>query len=290
MLALTGIGALFSLFYFLVMLISIHSFCLFCLGIDAVNLLSFGAVLALRPEKTSAYPLDFSKWKTMGWITIACVLISVYGLSKTDSSIFPPDVSASEEVNEALARPVLSVEAGPEHPSMGPADAPITIVEFSDFQCPFCRIAASTLNTVVDHYQGKVRVVYRAYPLDISCNNKMKAPLHQFSCEATKVAFCSQKQGKFEAVYKTLFENQEEMAAGKPAEWAKEAGVDPAMLAQCVDTPEIGARIQKDIEDGNQLQVDSTPTLFVNGHTVKGSFPLSTWFMLLDRMLAQLGK
>lgn len=124
---------------------------------------------------------------------------------------------------------MLSVESGDEFTSIGPKTAPITIVEFSDFQCPYCRVAAISLKTVMQRFPGKVRLVFRNYPLDNSCNRMMQRPLHTNPCEAAKAAYCAKDQGKF-GCYRQLFEHQADIGKTKVIDLAKAGGVDTGKL------------------------------------------------------------
>jgi protein-disulfide isomerase len=192
-------------------------------------------------------------------------------------------------IDEVLALPVLSIGSGDEFASLGPKDARVTIVEFSDFQCPYCRIGAMFLNSVLNRYPKDVRLVFRAYPLDPSCNASVQHSMHPVACLTARTAFCARKQGKFKDAYEAFFEHQSELSAtgnGQPIELAAKAGVDKAQLQSCEGSPEIGMAIARDIEEGNRLGVQSTPTFFVNGHKVEGVWPVPAWNFLIERILA----
>jgi protein-disulfide isomerase len=214
-------------------------------------------------------------------------VVSVLGLRALDES----EISSSQAAMLAKATldsPVIAVNSGPEFPSIGAGPgAPVTIVEFSDFQCPFCRLGAFIVNSVIQRYPTQVRVVFRNFPLDSGCNRKMERPMHAYACEAAKTAVCAYHQGKFEPVYQTFFENQASFAPGKVLELAQQAGADAASLNSCVNTTDTAAAISRDVEEAINLGIESTPTFFINGHKMAGAQPPIVWNKIIDELLAK---
>ncbi|MGK5087328.1 vitamin K epoxide reductase family protein, partial [Bdellovibrionota bacterium FG-2] len=214
---MTGGGILLCLSYFFVMSQVLKTFCLFCLGIDVTILVALGVVLSLKPESTKKAPLDFAKWKTFLLVSLGCFLVPTVFLKAFDTvALKSSDIE--EYFQSALNTPVLAVNTGPELPSIGLPNAPVTIVKFADFQCPSCKLGAHTLHSLLNRFPDRVRVVFRNYPLDPSCNRKIERPMHAAACEAARVAICAGKQGKFAPVYELLFDNQEHLAPRKPTE------------------------------------------------------------------------
>jgi protein-disulfide isomerase/uncharacterized membrane protein len=151
----------------------------------------------------------------------------------------------------------------------GPADAPVCIVEFSDFQCPHCAQAFRDLRALV-HARPDVRVVYRNFPLDPSCNRLIEAPMHENACLAACAAECAGQQGKFWDYHDMLFENQEHLERGSLFRYAREMGIDLAAFRTCIDDPATRARIGDDVATGISLGINQTPTLYINGRVVPG--------------------
>jgi protein-disulfide isomerase len=270
--------------YLWVMAGVIHSYCLFCLLTDAINVLAFATVLSLKPEGFSQHKPDLAKWKPLLGITVTSVLLLALGLKTLDASVVP-NSSTDELAKTALGSPVLSVNAGPEFPSIGRADAPVTVVEFSDFQCPYCRIGAFTLNSVLAQHPNDVRLVFRNFPLDSGCNRKMDRPMHPYACDAAKHVICANKQGKFQAVYETLFENQATFAPGRIEALSQEAGTDGQQMSACLIAPETNLAISRDVEEAATLGIESTPTFFVNGHKIEGVQPPAVWDKMIGRLV-----
>jgi protein-disulfide isomerase len=286
---LTGFSAAMSVIYFAIMAAALKTFCLLCLFVDGISIFSFVLVLSLKPEGFSKHKADRGKWKVLAGAAAASLLVSVLGLKTLDAASVDGG-TVNELVDSVMTSAAVAVNAGDDYPSIGAKDAPVTIVEFSDFQCPFCRIAAFTLNSVLNRYPGKVRVVFRNYPLDQACNRLVQHSMHQYSCQAARAAVCAQRQGKFEAVYQEFFQNQEKVEAGKIDDLAREAGADSAQLSGCVAAPESTSTVARDIEEGDRLGIQSTPTIYVNGRKVMGAYPLAAWVKIIDQLLRQQGK
>jgi protein-disulfide isomerase len=287
-LVITGLSVAFSLYYLWVMMGVLHTLCLFCLVTDAINLAALGIVLSLKPEGFAAHPLDRAKWKPMLGLTAVSLLVAVLGLRALDSSASMPAATVQEMAASTLSSPVLPINAGANFPSIGAANAPVTIVEFSDFQCPFCRIGAFVMNSVVAQHPGQVRVVFRNFPLDNTCNRIMERPLHLYSCDAAKHVICANQQGKFEAVYENLFENQASFGPGRIDALTQETGADMQKMAACLSTPETASAVSRDIEEGITLGINGTPTFFINGHKVEGYVPPpKVWNRMIDELLKQ---
>jgi protein-disulfide isomerase/uncharacterized membrane protein len=285
LLAMSVVGTLFSVVYFFIMASVIKTYCVMCLILDGVNVGALLITLSLRPGP-EAGGLDFAKWKAFAGVVVVSLLLAI-GIMKTLDTVGQRPVEAREIVDSILASPAVPLKVTPSSPGFGPLDAKITIVEFSDFQCPFCRMGAMTLNSALNRYPGAVRVVFKHFPLDNSCNRKMDRPLHTFACEAAKVAACAHGQGKFKPVYETLFEKQTSLAAGKITGIAAEAGADPAKLDACMTSQDTNLAVASDIEEAIALDVSSTPTFFINGHRIAAVQSPAVWGELIERLLKQ---
>jgi protein-disulfide isomerase/uncharacterized membrane protein len=279
-------GLVFSAAYFIIMAALIHSFCLMCLGVDVINLVIFGIALTLRPEWIKQHKPDGTKWRVYIIIGISSLLLVQGGFKLIFSEKKFDKELINDALNSVMNTPVVSVGAGKEFPSMGAGpDSPITIVEFTDFQCPFCRIGALTINSLVNQYPGKIRVVLRNFPLDPSCNRGMTQGGHRAACEAAQAVICAEKAGKLQQVYEELFDRQKELAPGVPTKLAMEAGIPEKELKECMNSPETYAKIARDLEEGSTLNIRSTPTFFFNGRKIEGAYPSEVWRKLIDATL-----
>jgi protein-disulfide isomerase len=149
--------------------------------------------------------------------------------------------------------------------SKGPANAPVTIVEWSDFQCPFCSQAKDLVHQILDAYPNDVRFVFKNYPL----------PFHQQAMPAAKAAIAAGKQGKFFEMHDKLFENIKALAPDKYEVWAGEIGLDVAKFKADMDAPETAAQITAEMKEAGDVGVRGTPSFFINGKQPAGrSFEL----------------
>ena len=139
-------------------------------------------------------------------------------------------------------------------PLRGSPMAPVTLYEFSDFQCPHCKIAAPMLKKVVEESNGKVKLVFKQYPL----------PGHPKAREASKATIAAQKQGKFWEMHDLLFENQDKLQTASFADYAKKIGLDVKRFEADMASKETEKKIDADIAEGRKAGVDSTPSIYVN--------------------------
>ena len=165
-------------------------------------------------------------------------------------------------------------------PFVGAADAPVTIVEFSDFHCPFCQRAEDTVAQILSRYGDRVRVIWRDYPVD---------NLHPQSRKAHEAARCASDQGKFWPYQKALFAGPPKQPDQLPAV-AQETGLDTASFKACVESGKHQAAVQKDVEEGKRLDVTGTPTFFINGRVLVGAQPLEAFVRVIDDELARSGR
>ena len=157
-------------------------------------------------------------------------------------------------------------------PIRGNKDAPVTIVEFSDFQCPFCSRARPTVNKVRETYGDKVRIIFRNFPLSI----------HPQALKAGEAAACAGEQGKFWEMHDRLFANQNKLQVADLKEHAGALGLDAAAFTQCLDSGRHTADMQKDVEAGAGYGVSGTPSFFINGRPVVGAQPFEGFAQVID--------
>ncbi len=172
--------------------------------------------------------------------------------------------------------PPFRSDVGLEGPSRGAADAPVTIVEFEDFQCPFCRKAQATLDQVLLRYKNKVRVVHRDFPLQ---------SLHPASQKAHEAARCAEEQGKFWEYRELLYKNTPAAGPEQLNDYAVKVGVDLPAFKQCLDSGKFKALVQKDESDGDRLGVTGTPAFFINGRLLSGAQPENEFARVIDEEL-----
>lgn len=166
----------------------------------------------------------------------------------------------------------VRVEVAATGPSKGSASAPVTIVEFSDFQCPFCSRLTPTIAEVEKKYGDKVRVVFRQFPLSF----------HQNAQKAAEASLCALDQGKFWEMHDAMFANQNNLAVDQLKAKAAELGMKADTFNKCIDSGEKAAAIQADQKAGSAAGVTGTPAMFVNGRFINGAVPIDQITPVID--------
>jgi protein-disulfide isomerase len=169
----------------------------------------------------------------------------------------------------------VPVSAGTGH-VRGPQDARVVIVEFSDFQCPFCKTVVPTVKQVLERYPGQVKWVFRDFPIP---------GLHPEAARAHEAARCAGDQGKFWEYHDVLFERSPRHAPAQLKAYATELGLDGAAFGRCLDTGQHQQAVAADMEEGARLGVTGTPTFFVNGRMLVGAQPAPAFHRLIDSEL-----
>ena len=182
------------------------------------------------------------------------------------------------EVNRHLEPLRLTVDPE-DSPSIGPADAPITIIEFSDFQCPYCTMAAETVREVRAKYGDKVRVVYRHFPL----------PMHRQAGKASEASECAHDQGKFWEYHDMLFADQRPWSQSDLLGYAKELKLDMAAFEPCLMGGAKAGVVEDDLADGRVVGMSGTPGFYINGIVLSGAQPLSAFDEVISSELRRLG-
>lgn len=164
-------------------------------------------------------------------------------------------------------------------PSRGPADAKVTIVEFSDFECPFCGRGEEAVTQVMEKYAGKVRVVFRHFPLSFHAN----AP------KAAEASMCADDQGKFWEMHKVLFANRTALTVEDLKKHAASIGLDQGKFDSCLDTGAKKSLVDADTKAGSEVGVSGTPAFFINGKLLSGAQPFSEFEKIIDAELKKGG-
>ena len=175
-----------------------------------------------------------------------------------------------------LLEPPRQKVAAADSPTKGPASAPVELIEFSDFQCPFCLRAHPTVTQVLSTYGDRIRFVYRNYPL----------PNHPNARPAAEAAQCAAEQGKFWAYHDRLFAEPNKLADGDLKQVAAALGLDGARFNSCFDSHKYKAHVDADIQAGNEAGVSGTPSFFINGRMVTGAQPFEAFKRVIDEELA----
>jgi protein-disulfide isomerase len=188
---------------------------------------------------------------------------------------------AGPAVRVMIEPPRHQVDLTAEDPSVGSSSAPVTLVEFSDFQCPFCQRLAPTIKQVQKAYGDKVRIVWKDFPL---------TQIHPQAFKAGEAAHCAGDQGKFWEFHDRLFANQDALQPSDLKQHASALGQNATTFASCLDSSKHGERVRNGVALGSRLGVNSTPTTYINGRLVAGAQPYEAFVAVIDEELARAKK
>ncbi len=252
----------------------LHTVCLMCSGLYLVTAGLF--VLAFRRVRREAgtrsavvaglVPVGLAL--AFGYASTAGVATNVTIENLADVRSREPEFYRWYQALPVVAA-AAEMPTGPVH-AKGPAAAPVTIVEYSDFACSHCARARRDLERLIADRPGEVRLVFRHFPLDTSCNPTLRHSVHPTACEAAMAAECAGELGKFWEFHDYLFDNSQQQAHDYP-QAAAALGLDQARFQSCLASGRSRETVARDVAAAASVGVESTPTLFINGRTVRGA-------------------
>lgn len=195
------------------------------------------------------------------------------------------DAARSSFIESLKAKTTIAINLDPPRfevsdggrPVRGSASAPIELIEFSDFQCPFCQRANPTVEQVLKTYGDRIKFVYRHYPL----------PNHPNARPAAEAAACAEAQGKFWEYHDRLFANPTKLSDADLKGHAAALGLDTGKFNTCVDNHQQKPGVDKDIADAENVGVTGTPAFFINGRAIDGAQPFEAFKRVIDEELAR---
>lgn len=225
-------------------------------------------------------------------ILYVALLLSFFALGYLLAKLQAKDTSALEaklpnqQITQAPPQPQAKVDVNTGHlPLLGNRNAKVTVIEFSDFQCPFCRkYWTETLPQIEKEYidKGLAKYAFRHFPLSF----------HPQAMMAAIASECANEQGKFWEFHDKLFEEQEKQSQGTiqfskddMKQWAQELSLNTDVFSQCLDSEKYKSLVKKDFEEGQAAGVSGTPAFFVNGKKIVGAQPFSAFKTLIDKEL-----
>ena len=275
-------------------------FCPLCMVVHAINLLlvpalfwasqkRFGELisdlvgaLAYAVGRSAERPVE-AAWHVLGLVTVALVALVAYQWIYVQVTVRkspdieqqrPDDILAEYEGQTRNEIPLQADEI-----VLGPEDAAVTLVVFSDFQCPHCGRLAETIAGLHKQFADQLQIVFKHYPLSNTCNSNLSREFHPQACDLAWAAEAAQRQGRFWAFHDAVFSaKKREFDDAAIEQLAKSSGLDMAQFAADWHSPEVKQSVAEDIETGQKLGVRGTPTGFLNGRRVpslaKGSLEL----------------
>jgi len=255
----------------------ITAVCILCIATYGVNLLLLVAML-LATQGPGIRACFAEPWRTLrAHPGKAIAVLVALAAAAVGVAVLHPSYwnQASTHERAKPTAPTLphGIESGGGH-YLGGGTGALVVTEFSDYECPFCRQSHTQLRALLEQYPTKLRLVHRHYPLDITCNSSLKGPMHQSACFAATVAECAGLQNRFWEANDYLFAETRMLHSRSNAEIARDLGLDVAAFGSCLR--EQGPRsVAMDVNEGNRMNIEGTPTFFIEGKTYMGSLP--TW-------------
>jgi len=186
------------------------------------------------------------------------------------------DTQQQEAQFDAQLKSPVNLPLG-DSPIIGNPNAPITIVEFSDFECPFCSRVVPTVKQLLQEYPGEIKIAFKHMPL----------PMHKNAPLASKATIAAQNQGKFWEMHDLIFENQREINEANVTKWAKSLKLDMGRFARDLKASATQARLDADMQLAGTVGARSTPTFFLQGAMVRGAQPIDAWKRYLAKVKLQ---
>ena len=183
-----------------------------------------------------------------------------------------------QQLAEAFNHRISGIPIYSYNPTIGPKNAPITIIEFTDFQCPFCRRASDTMDKLMKIYPGKIRLVFRNLPL---------SSIHKESFSAAKAAMAAHKQGMFWPYHDMLFDNAPKLNKQLYIKLAKILKLDIDKFKADMDSQQIRKEVQEDINIAKKFGINATPIFIINGVMIRGAKPLDFFRKVIDTLLKE---
>lgn len=282
--ALATWSLLFSVYLGVVSFAILRAVCLLCGSLYLVNAALFVAAwVLLGATRSEGKPGGAKEWwqrqtrlvATGAGVAVLAFLALAFweGFVRDQRALSVEDMARQNPDFHAwyTSLPVtdVNVDDGGRH-RKGNGDG-VVIVEFSDFECPYCARAARDLKRVLPRFGDDVQVVFRHFPLDKSCNHAVTGSAHRYACLAASASECAAQQDRFWEYQDVLFENQSALDRDSLAKYAEQLGLDRPRFLACLDSDAPREGVRSDVAAGEKLGVSSTPTFFLNGRVLRGA-------------------
>ena len=293
LMALTGFSALTSLALGIISKTLIGAVCLFCLGTYVVNALllipSIALFVSAGPVASSRAVIELLREHARRTVSFALVGALLLGLLmwKYPKYWLEASAHAAPEVPQVELPPAPSGSAHADgnsdftsgvtkdgHHWIGASNPEVVIEEFSDYQCPFCRIAHARIRELIQKYPGRIRLVHRHFPLDQRCNPIITQPFHENACYYSALVTCAGEQKQFWRANDYVFDHAHDPEPIDKDAMAKELGLDGKKLYECLDK-RAWDQMRPDLEEGIKLELHGTPSFVINGEKQSGADPIT---------------
>lgn len=281
-------GIAFSMWLAYVSAVVLGVWCIECIGMYAANLALFiflFAALGIPIAGIGKFIGDyiraaFGRQTNLGFapkiIGHAAVVIAIFLIGWGTAAAIqgrgaqgPDSASVDEKVKAFYMQSLHDIKIDPSWPVWGNPKAPIKIIEFSEFQCPFCRMAAFSVKPFLQEFHNDVAFYFVNYPLDNACNDALKMPMHQYACLAAKAGVCAAERGAFWPYHDELFRNQKQLSEAAVIRLAEKRGWNRDEFMACINSADTDNRVRSDITAAKAIYVNGTPSIFINGRKLR---------------------
>jgi protein-disulfide isomerase/rhodanese-related sulfurtransferase/uncharacterized membrane protein len=269
---ISGGGFLFSIYLTSLQAFVIHAWCAWCdvsaLVVTGIFVLS---LFELRQPLAAADPVAATaRVRTNFVLCVAALLVGVpaFILLSRHGGLPPVPQASSQELAAHLVRSDSHI--------IGDLRAPLTVVEFGDFECPSCSLSEEAARQIRAQYGNRIRFVFRQFPL---------SKIHPQAEKAAEASECAAEQGKFWEAVEKLYAEQADLSVAALKRYARELGLDQSRFNQCLDSGETASRVNQDLADGHALGVRATPTFFVGQKRIEGPMEFAQFSQLIDQEL-----
>lgn len=232
-------------------------------------------IVEQKIEKINTSALK-NPWFYVSVIAVIVIIVMGYNLMRPSGIGSTGNVIKERETQQQAPTQPTIIEVSEDDDSvLGDPDAPVTIIEFSDYECPFCsRFYLNTLPQLKSEYidTGKVKLIYRDFPLSF----------HPDAQKAAEAAECAGEQDKYYEMHDKIFENQQAITITDLKKYAKEIGLNTNEFDECLDSGEMASEVQKDFQEGQQAGVQGTPTFFINDKPLVGAQPFEAFKQIIE--------
>ena len=262
------LSAIYSLILAGASAVVIGKWCPLCITLYGINFALLITAIYSHAQGIKGLVTLLKLPKQSGFWFALCLLLSMLPFSnliyasKADEAL--KFAKATKTTNGKDAQEVTKVNEG-SSPSQGAKNTPIVVVEFSDFECPYCQRLALARKSAQKKRPDLFRYVFKHYPMDNSCNRDIQTPMHKNACSAALAMTCAGEVGKAWDLHDVLFANQEALEAKDLVTYAAYVGIDPERFTVCMSSPAAMQKVKEDINEAIRLGVEGTPTWYMNG-------------------------
>jgi len=279
-------GTVFSAYLATISAVVLKTLCLLCAGLYVVSAAALISAWAQASPLREAVARLAERWDAVrrrpavaAAVGAAVILVFVLsGWLGAQTRITREQVFRSNPqfYDWYTSQPIVEAPSGGGY-AQGPENAPIQLVEFSDFECPHCAQAYVALKDLLPRYQNQIRFTHHYFPLSSDCNESIPQKGHEHACHAAIAADCAAQGGKFSPYANLLFANQGNLDDKSLIGYAKQVGLDAAAFEKCLTSPAAAEHVAEDVKTGVKAGVRSTPTFFINNRKIEGNMPFESW-------------